>query len=221
MVRMKGAPSVRARPGVFFYADRERVRAAFAAARRLPAAPLVRTALRAAARRLALPRWCALALECLERAACDAADEPSRLSARLVARERVGLGLRCVALVSFTPGRDFTFTPARRAFESPIAIACFVDRAPCLPSRMCSISSRTYSPALLDWDLARAARALVFFSGMTTARRLRARSWTRFCPAPNTAWLRNACRHRWPNSCRPYRASCPCRSRGRFREFGG
>ena len=27
-------------------------------------------------------------------------------------------------------------TPARRAFESPIAIACFVERAPCLPSRM-------------------------------------------------------------------------------------
>jgi hypothetical protein len=26
-------------------------------------------------------------------------------------------------------------TPARRAFDNPIAIACFVDRAPCLPSR--------------------------------------------------------------------------------------
>jgi hypothetical protein len=32
-------------------------------------------------------------------------------------------------------GGDGSFTPARRAFESPIAIACFVDRAPCLPSR--------------------------------------------------------------------------------------
>jgi hypothetical protein len=28
-----------------------------------------------------------------------------------------------------------SFTPDRRAFDSPIAIACFVDRAPCLPSR--------------------------------------------------------------------------------------
>jgi hypothetical protein len=35
--------------------------------------------------------------------------------------------------------------------DKPMAIACSVDRAPCLPSRMCSISSRTYSPA---WVLA-------------------------------------------------------------------
>jgi hypothetical protein len=28
----------------------------------------------------------------------------------------------------------FNATPARRAFDSPIAIACFADRAPCLPS---------------------------------------------------------------------------------------
>jgi hypothetical protein len=27
-------------------------------------------------------------------------------------------------------------TPARRAFDKPIAIACFDERAPCLPSRM-------------------------------------------------------------------------------------
>ena len=27
------------------------------------------------------------------------------------------------------------WTPARRAFERPIAMACFVDRAPCFPSR--------------------------------------------------------------------------------------
>jgi hypothetical protein len=38
-------------------------------------------------------------------------------------------------------------TPARRAFDKPIAIACFVERAPCFPSRMCSISSCTNSPA--------------------------------------------------------------------------
>ena len=182
--RSERAPSLR------FYAERDRVRAAFAA-RRLPAAPFVRTASRAAARRLAPPRRRALAFECLERASCDAADEPSRFKARLEARERVGLGLRCVALVSFTPGRDLTFTPARRALESPIAMACLAERAPCLPSRMCSISSRTYSPALLDWDLARRARSRVLFSGMITAHRRRARSWIRFSP-PNTAWLRSA-----------------------------
>jgi len=43
-----------------------------------------------------------------------------------------------------------SFTPARRAFESPIAIACFVDRAPCFPSRMWCISSRTNSPACVE-----------------------------------------------------------------------
>jgi hypothetical protein len=36
------------------------------------------------------------------------------------------------SLAFFGDGR---FTPARRAFDSPMAIACFVDRAPCLPSR--------------------------------------------------------------------------------------
>ena len=41
-------------------------------------------------------------------------------------------------------------TPARRAFESPIAIACLVDRAPCLPWRMWCISSRTNSPAWVE-----------------------------------------------------------------------
>ena len=40
------------------------------------------------------------------------------------------------------PGRGgFKGTPARRAFDSPIAIACLVERAPCLPWRTCSISS--------------------------------------------------------------------------------
>jgi len=40
------------------------------------------------------------------------------------------------------------FTPARRALDRPIAIACLAERAPCLPSRICSISSRTNSPRL-------------------------------------------------------------------------
>ena len=44
-------------------------------------------------------------------------------------------------------GGGGSFTPARRALDSPIAMACFVERAPCLPSRMWCISSRTNSPA--------------------------------------------------------------------------
>ena len=47
----------------------------------------------------------------------------------------------------------FSLTPERRAFDRPMAIACFVDRAPCFPSRMCSISSRTNSPACVLGDL--------------------------------------------------------------------
>jgi hypothetical protein len=43
-----------------------------------------------------------------------------------------------------------SFTPSRRALDRPIAIACLVERAPCLPRRTCSISSRTNSPACVD-----------------------------------------------------------------------
>ena len=43
-------------------------------------------------------------------------------------------------------------TPARRALLSPIAMACCGERAPCLPSRTCSISSCTNSPAAVDGD---------------------------------------------------------------------
>src|SRR5262249_37933794 len=63
-----------------------------------------------------------------------------------------------------------SFTPARRALESPMAIACLVERAPCFPSRMCSIVSRTNSPAWVEGALpsrfALRARSIVFFSGM-------------------------------------------------------
>src|SRR5215472_5445728 len=38
-------------------------------------------------------------------------------------------------------------TPARRAWERPIAMACSGDRAPCLPCRTWWISLRTNSPA--------------------------------------------------------------------------
>src|SRR5205085_8991781 len=63
-----------------------------------------------------------------------------------------------------------SFTPDRRAFDRPIAMACFGDLAPCLPSRMWCISSRTNSPAWVDSDLPCAAslcaRSMVSFSGM-------------------------------------------------------
>src|SRR5262249_46262561 len=114
----------------------------------------------------------------------EAALWPSRFNAALVARDRVdetGLLRPCpdayarFALVRvasevcprFGGGRS---TPARRAFDRPIAIACFVERTPCLPSRTCSISSRTNSPACVDGDLpsrlSRRALCNVFLSGM-------------------------------------------------------
>jgi hypothetical protein len=67
----------------------------------------------------------------------------------------------------------FSFTPARRAFERPIAIACLVDRAPCFPSRMWCISSRTNSPACVDgdfpWRLSARARSSVSFFGIASS----------------------------------------------------
>jgi hypothetical protein len=63
-----------------------------------------------------------------------------------------------------------SFTPARLAFDSPIAIVCLVERAPCLPSRTWSISSRTNSPACVLGDFpsrfACLAFCRVFFSGI-------------------------------------------------------
>ena len=61
-------------------------------------------------------------------------------------------------------------TPARRASDNPIAMACFAFFAPCLPARMRSISSFTNSPACVLADfparLSRCARSMVAFSGM-------------------------------------------------------
>ena len=45
-----------------------------------------------------------------------------------------GLFTGLVAVVPFFG--TGSLTPALRAFDNPIAIACFVERAPCLPSRM-------------------------------------------------------------------------------------
>lgn len=56
-----------------------------------------------------------------------------------------------------------TATPAWRAFERPIATACFAFFTPCLPSRTWWTSSRTNSPAwvlgFLPWRFARCALA--------------------------------------------------------------
>ena len=122
-------------------------------------------------------------LACRESAVRDAALRPSRFSARLVAAERLGDAFRpdfprarsrwaCLRVredaLPFRGG--LSFTPERRAFDRPIAMACFVDRAPCFPSRTCSISSRTNSPAwvvgALPSRFALRARSSVFFSGI-------------------------------------------------------
>jgi hypothetical protein len=107
--------------------------------------------------REAFDRFLAAARACRESASFEAELRPSRFSALRVARERfVDLvflpalrrsRLACVFVSSELVSDGGNSTPARRAFDKPIAIACLVERAPCLPSRMCSISSRTNSPA--------------------------------------------------------------------------
>jgi len=151
-----------------------RVRAAFWAARLRPSSPFVRAAFVAARRKFCLPRVRALLRACRESDSLDAADRPSRLRAPLIARDRVPDGGRFVAFVVLPLGFGPSFTPARRAFDKPIAIACLVLRAPCLPSRIWCISSRTNSPACVVGAFpARAsswARSMVFFSGMNGPR---------------------------------------------------
>ena len=123
-----------------------------AAAARVPG-PFVRAAFRAEAERLAALRLRAAVRACFESALFDAALLPSRRSAFVTARDRFADGrfflaavLRPAADARFAASRVFadvvpffgggSFTPARRAFERPIAIACSGERAPCLPSRM-------------------------------------------------------------------------------------
>ena len=109
--------------------------------------PFVRAARRAAALRATAGRRRAAAVAWRAKAFGEAAARPSRFNAVRVARERRGEGrlrllparradsaLRLVDAFALAGGRG-SFTPARRAFESPIAMACFVERAPCLPSR--------------------------------------------------------------------------------------
>src|SRR6266699_698130 len=132
-----------------------------------------------------LKRLAAALRACRDSACFVAALCPSRLRAFNVARERVVEGLLLEELFPLRVSRwacsrvffdavasvgDASFTPARRALDSPIAIACFVERAPCLPSRTCSISSRTNSPACVLGAfpslLSFLARSSVSFSGI-------------------------------------------------------
>jgi hypothetical protein len=96
----------------------------------------------------AAERFFAAVRACRDSAFRDAALCPSRFNAFDVARERFDdladffplFALRISrAACSFTSyeesGDGGNSTPARRAFDSPIAIACLVDRAPCFPSR--------------------------------------------------------------------------------------
>src|SRR5215472_6282752 len=162
-----------------------RVRAALRAACRRPVLPFVRTALSAARWRDLLVRRRAARRACCERLLREAAERPFLRNAREVARERRTEVLRRRADLPRRTSRcafvrvsaeavpllgGGNFTPARRALDSPIAIACCGEAAPCLPSRMWCISSRINSPAWVEGDFpSRAssrARSNVSFSGI-------------------------------------------------------
>ena len=114
------------------------------------------------AERSAAVRRFALAFACLESAAEDTIWCFSPFSFFVIARERLGLTAfpgcfprsRSRSACSRTSSETVpllgggSFTPARRAFESPMAIACPVERAPCFP-RGCARSprARTRRPA--------------------------------------------------------------------------
>jgi hypothetical protein len=145
---------------------------------------LVRTAFPAATERARRPRRRAAERAWPASDAFEAAECPSRRSARRTARDRAGeafflpdrprfrasFALRRVFAEAFPFRGARSFTPALRAFERPIAIACWGDRTPCFPSRTWCISSRTNSPACVDGafpsSLSSFARSTVAFSGI-------------------------------------------------------
>ena len=102
----------------------------------------VAAALRAELERLERVRSLAADFACFDNDRCEAPDRPSFFSARLTARERFPEGRRrverwllrsfCAAAVSAGGGGNFT--PALRAFDNPIAMACFAFLTPCFPS---------------------------------------------------------------------------------------
>jgi hypothetical protein len=101
---------------------------------------LVRAAFLADAERLAAVRDRAAFRACRPSAFFVPAERPSRLSASRTARDRFADGLLRFFAVRLAERVDppffrGTFTPARRALESPMAIACSGERAPCFPSR--------------------------------------------------------------------------------------
>jgi len=143
----------------------------------------VRAAFFAAADLSAAERWRAAERVCRDNASDEAAAPLSRCRAFNVARERLAVGflpesassksrcaLRRVASEVLPGFGGANFTPARRALESPMAMACFVERAPCFPARISSISSRTNSPACVEADFpsrsSRRARSMVCFFGI-------------------------------------------------------
>src|SRR5262249_21386738 len=129
-------------------ARRARVRAAFFAATERPRAPLVRAAFFAARERALGPRLTADERAWRASAGFDPAAWPFRRKAPMVDRPRrrdrrrpgcCGTSVSSSALcraAAEPPRGGGSLTPARRAFDRPIAIACLADCAPCLPSRM-------------------------------------------------------------------------------------
>jgi hypothetical protein len=126
----------------------------------------VRAAFFAAAERDRAERRAAARFACRDNALFDVDRRLSRFNAPFVARERLREAfllrpprpfarsrlawLFVRALPRFGGGN---FTPALLALERPMAIVCSGDLAPCSPSRICSISSRTNSPAWVEGDL--------------------------------------------------------------------
>jgi hypothetical protein len=181
---------------------------------------LVRAAFLAAAERSSALRLPEAALVWRDNARFDAAAFPSRLSAFFTAFERAaegaffsaaspafksGIAFRRVSALAFPFSGGGRSTPARRALDKPIAIACLADLAPCLPSRIGSISSRTNSPACvlgaLPSRLSCLARSRVFFSGIAIppfGERAQRRGWIprRLDPLPE-ATLQHLSRNSW------------------------
>jgi hypothetical protein len=144
----------------------------------------VRAAFLADADLCAAVRFRALDRACRESAVRDAAERLSLRRVPLTAVARFREILRRPPRLAFATSRAAcrrvlaeavrlfggrSFTPARRALERPMAIACFVDRAPCFPSRTWCISSRTNSPAWVEGAfpsrLSWRARSIVSVSG--------------------------------------------------------
>lgn len=96
-------------------------------------------------------RLAAAFLAWLDKARCDAAARGCFLSALVVALERLAFGFALGDFCPFLESRaaffrvaseavpffgGASFTPARRAFDNPMAMACLLFFAPCLPARI-------------------------------------------------------------------------------------